>query len=435
MALTWKHRLWIIPPILIAIIALILISQTKKPPQKKLTAEHAVKAMTIHVPKIFLTPKSIGYGMTEASRTWEAVAEVDGQINWVSDKFKSGHLIAQGTDLLHIDETKYQLSLTQVDAELEALEIKDLAIRTSLKLEERSYISLKKEIERKRKLLKQSTISSSDFETAERSLWKSELLVQNLKNTLAYNNSERKLLEIQKEKAQIDLDNTRFIAPFDVRITHKDINLEQYANKGKLLFSADDIRHVEVEARFPVGKLRPLISKQNTISNINDQPALERVPGAVKLNALVRLRTATHTMEWKARVDRVSGVIDPETQSIGVVVIVDDPYEQAQPGKRPPLLRNTFVEVELSQTPETKSVVIPVSAIHNGQLYIVDQAQRLKIRKIKTHLIQDDVAVITKGLEEGETLVVSKLIPAIEGMLLETMEDKKALKRLKKTAQ
>jgi len=434
MILTWKHRFWILPPILIAIIALILLSQTKKPPQKRVTAEHAVKAMTIIVPKILLIPKSIGYGMTEASRTWEAVAEVDGQINWVSDKFKSGHLIAQGTDLLHIDETKHQLALSQVDAESEALEIKDLAIRTSLKLEERSYTSLKKDIERKRKLLKQNTISSSDFETAERSLWKSESLVQNLKNTLAYNNSERKLLEIQKQKAQIDLDNTRFIAPFDVRITYKKINLEQYANKGQLLFSADDIRHVEVEARFPVGKLRPLLSKQNTINYINELPALERVPGAVKLNALVRLRTATHTLEWKARVDRVSGIIDPETQSIGVVVIVDDPYEQAQPGKRPPLLRNTFVEVELSQTPETKSVVIPVSAIHNGQIYIVDQAQRLKIRKIKTSLIQDNVAVITKGLEEGETLVVSKLIPAIEGMLLDTIEDKKALKRLKKTA-
>jgi len=336
---------------------------------------------------------------------------------------------------LHINATKYQLSLNQVDAELEALIIKDLAIRSSLKLEERSYISLKKDIERKRKLLKQSTISSSDFETAERSLWKSESLVQNLKNTLAYNNSERKLLEIQKQKAQIELDNTRFIAPFDVRMTHKKINLEQYANKGQLLFSADDIRHVEVEARFPVGKLRPLLSKQNTISHINDLPALERVPGAVKLNALVRLRTATHAMEWQARVDRVSGIIDPETQSIGVVVIVDDPYEQAQPGKRPPLLRNTFVEVELSQTPETKSIVIPLSAIHNGHIYIVDQAQRLKIRKTKTSLIQDDVAVVTKGLKEGETLVVSKLIPAIEGMLLDTMEDKKALKRLKKITQ
>ena len=174
---------------------LVFVTHTKNRPPTKITVEHAVKAMTINAPKIFLTPKSIGYGMTEASRTWEAVAEVDGQINWVSDKFKSGHLIAKGTDLLHIDKTKYQLSLAQVDAETEALEIKDLAIRTSLKLEERSYISLKKDIERKRKLLKQNTISSSDFETAERSLWKSESLVQNLKNTLAYNNSERKLLD------------------------------------------------------------------------------------------------------------------------------------------------------------------------------------------------------------------------------------------------
>jgi len=45
--------------------------------------------------------------------------------------------------------------------------------------------------------------------------------------------------------------------------------------------------------------------------------------------------------------------------------------------------------------------------------------------------IQGGAAAIAKGIEEGETLVVSDLVPATNGMLLDPVEDKKVIKRLK----
>jgi hypothetical protein len=79
-------------------------------------------------------------------------------------------------------------------------------------------------------------------------------------------------------------------------------------------------------------------------------------------------------------------------------------------------------------------VVIPTTALHDSKVYIVDDEKRLEIRQVKTIFTQGAATAIAKGLEEGETLVVSDLVPATKGMLLDTVEDEKAMKRLKMEA-
>jgi multidrug efflux pump subunit AcrA (membrane-fusion protein) len=133
-------------------------------------------------------------------------------------------------------------------------------------------------------------------------------------------------------------------------------------------------------------------------------------------------------------VDRVAGLIDPQTQTLGVVVVVDKPYEKARPGQRPPLVRNTFVEVELRKRPKGKAVVVPTSALHDGKVHVLDRDSRLEIRPFKTLFVQGGAAAIGKGLEAGEILVVSDLVPAAAGMLLDPINDEKAMKRLKMEA-
>ena len=430
----WLRRSWFVLPVLVALIILVVAPRLKSPPERVEVKERAVKARVIEVPRLPIIPRAVGYGTTKAARTWEAVAEVAGQVAWISEELKGGKLIDQGTELLRIDDASYQLALTQAETQLKALEVKDRTTRASLVLEERSQSLLRNDIERKRKLKEQGTLSASIFEEAERSLLKDEVLVQNLKNALALNAAERGVLQAQKANAELDLERTRFVAPFDVRITDRKVNQAQYANKGQLLFSADGLEAVEIEARFPIGKLRPLMAGKKPDEREEETPAVDRAPGALKLDARVRLRTATHTVEWDARVDRVSGLIDPQTQTLGVVVVVDKPYEQARPGQRPPLVRNTFVEVELRKKPKGQQVVVPTSALHDGKVYVLDEDNRLEIRPVKTVFIQGGAAAIGKGLEAGETLVVSDLVPASAGMLLAPMVDEKAMKRLKMEA-
>jgi multidrug efflux pump subunit AcrA (membrane-fusion protein) len=185
----------------------------------------------------------------------------------------------------------------------------------------------------------------------------------------------------------------------------------------------------EIEAQFPIGRLRPLVggSSQRATSH---EDAVSWAPGVRGLDALVRLRSGDHQVEWSARVDRVGGEIDPATQSLGIVVAVDDPYGQAVPGERPPLVRNLFVEVELIGRALAGQTVIPLSALHEGKVYVADEANRLAVRPVVLNFRHGGFASVAEGLRPGERVVVSDPIPAVAGMLLAIVHDEKAEQRL-----
>jgi len=81
-------------------IAVILFAQAiKSPPKKVEVAERAVKVRAIKISKIDVIPRAIGYGTMRPGRTWDVVAEVLGQVSWVSDELENGRLVAAGTGM------------------------------------------------------------------------------------------------------------------------------------------------------------------------------------------------------------------------------------------------------------------------------------------------------------------------------------------------
>ncbi|MCF6281873.1 MAG: efflux RND transporter periplasmic adaptor subunit [Candidatus Polarisedimenticolaceae bacterium] len=371
-----------------------------------------------------VVPRSIGFGRVSPGRTWESVAEVAGQVTWVADELRDGHVVTAGSELLRIEDANYRLILAQAEAQLQASEVKQRAAREGLVLAKKNLTLLQTEYSRLERLAAKGTISKNTLESTERQLLAGETQIVNLQNALDLSIAEHQVLIAQQSAAKLDLQRTVITAPFDVRIIQVNIGTAQYANRGELLFTADGLALAEVEAQFSVGILRPLIQ-----GVVGDNPSNIRA-GATRLNAKVHLRTATHSVEWPARVDRVAGTIDPQTQTIGVIVAIDQPYASAIPGQRPPLRRDTFVEVELYSPPIRQQIVIPLNAIHDGQIYIINSDNRLEKRKIKIDFSQQGYAVIAQGLEPDERIVISDLVTAVEGMLLTPQEDKKSRRQM-----
>jgi multidrug efflux pump subunit AcrA (membrane-fusion protein) len=136
----------------------------------------------------------------------------------------------------------------------------------------------------------------------------------------------------------------------------------------------------------------------------------------------VRLRLGELTAEWQGRFTRLREQLDPRTRTLGVVVAVDDPYQNMIPGQRPPLFDGMFCEVELRGRAESR-IVVPRVALHNQHVYLVDESNRLVRREVKIAFPQSTFVAIEEGLTEGETLVVSDPTPAVEGMLVEPVLD------------
>ena len=112
------------------------------------------------------------------------------------------------------------------------------------------------------------------------------------------------------------------------------------------------------------------------------------------LQALVELQVGEHIISWEGLSIRSGGRLDAQTQSQTIIVTVDEPYEQAIPGKRPPLVRDTFVKVTLKAPPLENQMLLPVNALHDDQVYLINSEDKLEKRQVVIDFVQDQIAVI-----------------------------------------
>jgi len=115
--------------------------------------------------------------------------------------------------------------------------------------------------------------------------------------------------------------------------------------------------------------------------------------------------------------------VDPETRTMGVVVAVDNPFEKVIPGYKPPLSKGMFVNVVMRGKKSMQRVLVPRSAVRANTVYVADEDNRLRRRSVKILFSQGDISVVEQGLEPGERVVVTDLVPAVDGMLLQVQLD------------
>jgi RND family efflux transporter MFP subunit len=419
--------LWLFVFIGLGVAVILIGSKFKSHPEKTQTEEFATKAKVIPVPKLQLKINATGYGHVKAADRWEAVAEVPGKVVYKSAQLKDGEFITEETELLRIDPSSYELAFSQIEAQIKASMIKDETTRLSIKTRSEEVELLQKEYDRQLNLSKKGNVSRTTVDTTHRNLLNARSNLITLENNLKINQAEREVLKIQREQALQDSNKTLIKAPMDVRITEVLISESQYANRGQKLFTADSTDAVEIEFQFPVGRLRPLVM---TSLSTDESQADNWVPGVVGLQANISLEHGDHKAIWPAVINRVSASINPQTQTLGVVARVEKPYEAAQAGKKPPLISDMFVRVEILGRNSKKFMVIPDKAVHEGNVYVMNDENRLEIRPIKIYFRQKGYVAIKKGLNPKEKVVTSDLVPAIEGMLLKPMKDNKIMKHL-----
>ncbi|WP_373236252.1 efflux RND transporter periplasmic adaptor subunit [Cohaesibacter celericrescens] len=420
-----------IPPIALALAVLLFSGNNAKPPQAAADKkEKATPVKVISVKAVTAVPSIRGYGKVQPARRWDAVAQVAGSVVWTADKLRNGLLIQQGSELLRIDAQEYELGLAQIDAQKEALAAKDETTRASLRIEERSLELLEDDMARKQQLLKQGSSAKAAVDAAERAMLTAQAKVQTLQSGLKLNQAERNILSRQRDIAALNVQRTLIKAPFDIRLGAVDIAQGQYVNKGQTLFSGDGIDVAEVIAQFPIGALSPLFGKTGDTGAALETLA-EDARGVSErhelLKAKVRLHVPKGVLEWDAKLDRVSQAMDPKTRTRGIVLKVDDPYGQATPGQRPPLVRDTAVEVILEGQPQKNKIALPALSVRKGMVMVVDKDKRLRFKSVKVAYTQGDIVVLKSGIEPDEKVIVSDMPAPVDGMLVAPRPDKNLL--------
>ena len=449
-AKTLFRRLLIVVPVIGAALVVAAMVRSKRGPEERPAREVARQVRVVTATPMAVAPRAVGYGQVRPGREWQVVPEVSGRVVWVAPAFKKGGLVREGEVLLRIDPVDYELAVRQmsaniakIEAQLAELSRREKNLRATLKIQ-RAVLSLsEKELDRNRRARASGSISDSALDQARINYQNSRSQVQEVENELALIPASRSSLSAdlaynrsRLEEAGLDLSRCAMEVPYDCRVTEADAEVGQYVQQGQTVGRADGIDRAEIYAQLPISVMRTLLSGAAPEAISLDREtmeglSMERLRSLFGLTVRVGLVSAGFDVRWEARFARADATIDPQTRTVGVIVAVDDPYGKAVVGRRPPLVRNMFCNVEISGRPLPDRMAVPRAALHDGGVYVVGEGGRLARKPVTVEFSQGDFHVLSGGLSEGDTVVVSDLVPAIEGMLLAPVPDEATALRMK----
>ncbi len=440
-------KLLIIPPILVGLAVLYFMTSGREAPERNPPTEIARAVRVIAAEPMQLVPRVTGFGSVYPGTVWTGIAQVSGKIEYVHPDLENGAILVEGTEIIRISPVDFNLAIRQAQANIRSAEAKldELSVTEQnttdlLKIEQDGLALREAELARKQSLFERGTIARAALDLEQREALAQRKKVQDLENTLrllptqrAVQEEQISIYQAQLQSAQLDLERTRIVLPFNGRIADLAVEAEQFIQAGGRLVSVDSIDVAEVEAQIPITQFRDMLhaSVDRNMPIGIDAQSLSRILETIGFEATVRLGVGDDAVEWPARFSRISDSVDPRTRTIGAIVAVDGAYAMAVPGERPPLSKGMFVEIEIRTRARLDDIVVPRSAFHDGKLYVVDGDGRLEIRDVTPGLVQGNLVVVTDGIAPGEQVVVSDLIPAISGMLLLPQVDEEALAGLK----
>lgn len=359
----------------------IIATGPKLAPQPPASTAPLVRTWEAAAQTVQLT--SITHGTVLPRTESDLIPEVSGRVINVSSSLVSGGFFKQGDLLLEIDPLDYEVALEQARA--------SLASATS------ELNNAKKAHDRQLDLAKKQSTSQSQKDDALNRLRLAQARLREAKARLS--------------RAERDIARTRITAPFEGRVRSKRVDIGQFVNRGAPIASlyATDV----AEVRLPLHdeELEHLDLLLTGQSLVGHQPTV-----------ILRASFAGGLHTWEGKVVRTEGELDPQNRMINVVAQVQSPY--ALEGERPPLAVGLFVEAEIIGHQMDNVFVLPRSALQaNEQVYVISDDNRLQFRDVDILRTVGEKVYITGGFSEGETLCLSTVGNAVEGMLVSPVND------------
>ena len=338
------------------------------------TAKISVETLTLAPQNYTVLLNS--FGKVQPRTQSVLIAQVSGEINYVSPQFRDGGFFEKGDVLVQLDDRDH---------------------RAEVKINQSNLLSAKQALLEEEARAKQAL---SDWQRLGNGAEPSILVLR--EPQLAAAQAQVLSSQANLEKSQLVLERTKIIAPFAGRILTKRVDLGRVVSSGTELADIYAVDYVEI--RLPI---------KNNDLGFMILPEEYRDSEETKLGSAVTLRSElVGDQHWQGRIVRTEGAIDKNSHQLYVVAQIDDPY-QAVNTEMAPIKIGQYVKAEIEGKTINQALVIPNSAIYQGSyVYIAKKMED------KTVLLRKDItirwqnnqdALITAGLAFGEQLVLTPL--------------------------
>jgi len=221
--------------------------------------------------------------------------------------------------------------------------------------------------------------------------------------------------QAELKQAELNLQRTKIIAPFDGRVRVKKVDVGQVVSPGAPLATVYAVDYAEVRLPVPDDEIGYL-----------DCCLDYRTQNPAELDIDVKLSASYggNFFKWSGKIVRVEGEIDPLSHMITLVARVKDPYGRDLLSERPPLAVGMFVEAKIIGRRVDDMAVIPRSALRGDErLLIIDKDNKLHFRTVEVLRADFETVIISSGLNEGERICISPLEAVVDGMEVRVVEE------------
>ena len=360
------------------------------------------------------TPKILSQGRAESSRTMKFHPEISGKVSSLFPGLVPGALINEGQELYQINAQDYRLALIKAESEIAtantaitnafaqiASSEANLAQAEAVLLREQAEsIVARKEWE----ILGNAgeppdlLIRKPQIKEAEASLSSAKAMVN---SAIIGSNSGKASLaaaNAAKDQALLNISRCNVAAPFDCRVEAVYVDIGSYVAPSMQTLVLQRIDYCEIKV--------PLSIEEFGFLRIQGPYVSEG-----KLRALGEVILTSGRNRWGGYLSRINGNVDPLTQTIGVVVRVEEPYKMNQI----PLRFGLHVQAVIQGVSLENIVKLPEIALRRGKYaYIYAQG---KLHSKKVELIRREQGyVYVRGLRDDVQVCVTQLDSFIENM-------------------
>jgi len=330
-------------------------------------------------------------GEVRPQREIVVAPQISGRIAYVSSDFIDGGFIRRGQVLVRLETADYQLAVVRAQSGVASAEQRLAREEAEAEIAQQDLINL-------------GITDSSPLARREPQMAEARAALESAKAQLA--------------DAELGLNRTAVIAPFDGRVREENVEVGQFASPGQSLgrvFATDVVEVVLPITDDQLGQLGLPLAFAETSS----------APGpAVTFSAAV----SGQPREWTGRVTRTSAAVNPQTRLINVIAELNDPYG-AGSADGAPMAPGLFVNAAISGTRIEDLFVAPRSAIRSGDQVFIGHPEdgTLQIFQVDVVFSSPDGAWFRSAdVKPGDLAITSPIRGSNDGMsitILQRMED------------
>ena len=370
-----KVKKWLVPLAILVITLVIAKVIFNNPPESKRGGPSGASQLTVDVTQLTAEPFTVvvdTFGTVQPRTQNALVAQVSGQINYVSPQFRNGGFFVKGDVLLKLDQRDYVADVKIAEAGLLSAE--------QVLLEEQANAKQ----------------AQTDWTRLGMQQTPSDLVLR--KPQLAAAQASLLSAEARLTIAKLALERTEISAPYDGRILQKSVDFGQVIganNQVAEIYSTDS-----VEIRLPIN---------NSDIDLVNFPEEYRTSNSLQPDIQARfISSLSQNQSWLGKVIRTEGAIDSNAQQLYIVAQIDDPYNPIlHPG--PSIKIGQYVNAQVQGKTLDDAIVINNSAIYQGSYVYVVENGLLKRRDIDIRWQNSQKTIIADGLTAGELLVTTPL--------------------------